>query len=338
MQPASAGAPGPGESSATGLSSSLIAASTTFAATAAWLEQGGVYAVANIRGGGEYGLFINHIKNIPQQSFVQQELYMLLCSMREDILTPNFAEKSQQKPLQLHEIEGYLEDPSSNRKIENQHLKNSLFSYRLRQKIKLQWLSPLQEKKLYQLLQVNIGETTTLQIKKYHQLLYKQRELIKEKPPETNFKKAVWEFTLDYFSYSFSSYFQLKSFIIYHTKSISNQYNLSYTQFLTTLIYCAESFFSSASSQLELLYVIKQLSQTSLFIKKSAKKEKHSTILEKIVNITREKGKITAEEILKQIHLLSKNQSSIEVIYLLIEELNTSKKVEPSTAKLMLCP
>ncbi len=281
-------------------------------------------------------LFINHIKNIPQQSFLQQELYMLLCSMREDILTPVFAEKSQQKNLQLHEIECYLEAPSSNRKIENQHLKNSLFSYRLRQKIKLQWLSPLQEKKLYQLLQVNIGETTTLQIKKYHQLLYKQRELIEEKPPETNFKKAVWEFTLDYFSYSFSSYFQLKSFIIYHTKAISNQYNLSYTQFLTTLIYCAESFFSSASSQLELLYVIKQLSQTSLFIKKPANKEKYSTILEKIVNITREKGKITAEEILKQIQLLSKNQSSIEVIYLLIEELNTSKKVEPSTAKLPL--
>jgi len=284
-------------------------------------------------------LFIDHIKNIQQQSFRQQELYMVLCSLRENTFITTSGKEKIIKPTQASELEFYAQNKLESDINKLQQLQGSFISKQLQKEIKRKWLSPLQEEKLYRLLQLSTGEANTQQLKEYHQLLYKQREFIEKKPPESNFKKAVWEFTIDYFSHSFSSHFQLKSFVIYHTKVISNQYNLSHTQFLDTLIYCTESFFSSTTSHLELFHIIKQLSLTSLFQEKSKKKGIPSPMLEKMVELTRKKRKITSEEILQQIHFLEKktnNLSTIELIYLLIEELETSKKVESSLRKLMI--
>ena len=284
-------------------------------------------------------LFINHIKNIQQPSFLQQELYMLLCRLSENTFIPILEKEKIVKTLQASDLELYFQKKLNGDINKLQQLQGDFISQELQKEIKRKWLSPLQEKKLYHLLQLSIGETKTQQLKKYHQLLYKQREFIKKKPLIPNFKKAVWEFTIDYFSQLFSSHFQLKSFVIYHTKAISSQYNLSHTQFLNTLIYCAESFFALTTSHLELFYIIKQLSVTSLFQEKPKEKGNLSPILKKVLELTRKKGTITSEEILQQIQLLAKttnNQSTIELIYLLMEKVETSKKMESSTRKSMV--
>lgn len=293
-------------------------------------------------------LLVSHIKSIKKKSFLQQELHILLYRLNEDLLPPVSTTEDSQKPLRLRDIELYFKSKLSRsnpskyfkEKSNLEKLQKGLFSFSLQKEIKKNWLAPIQEKKLYKLLQVSIGEVNTNHLRKFHQLLYKQRTLIHKKPFEPNFKKAVWEFTIDYFNYSFSFNFQLKNFIIYHTKAISNQYNLSYTQFLNSLVYCTETFLSSDTSSMELFYVIRQLSHTSLFEERPTRKDKLATLIENMIAITEKNGKITAEEIQKQTsslaHEITHDKTRIELIYLLIEELKKVTKGGAQAKSLIL--
>lgn len=279
-------------------------------------------------------LFINQIASIQKKSVLHQELYMLLYSIGEDSSRPVIQETLTDNPIQLIDLERYFNDEQDITSNDIHQVKRSLFSNLLRTEIKLKWLSPLQEEKLYRLLEENIGEIHTRQIKTYHQQLYKNKDIHNENVQESNFKKAVWEFTIDYFAHSFSSYFQLKTFIIYHTKALCSRYNLHYNQFLNTLIYVAKKFFQNGTSCIELFMVLHELSHSTVFIQKPRDNDNLLWVMEQLVVLVNQNSSITSEELEQYIFNLTKNHnhniSYLEIIHWLLEQLERYIPIEAS--------
>lgn len=186
-------------------------------------------------------LFLKGINEFNQQNQQGQELYSILQELNRDYRQKNVEQdktvhetKSEGKYLSIYEVEKMLTSERLSTSMIMQ-CRTWLVQTKNIELMKQRWLNPLKEKWLYRSVEIIVGRAGKEVVQGYHELLWKQQESITTETTTDHYKKAVWVFTLDFFAASFSSYFQARTFVEYHSRRIAQHFNVKRLRFLRSL-------------------------------------------------------------------------------------------------------
>lgn len=188
-------------------------------------------------------LFFQGIIQVKTQNHQQKELYAILTELKDDFLKEQSSKNKKDVEeevltveLTIQEVERILLYEELNQLLIEQ-LRHWLIKQENLELIKQHWLNPLKEKLLYASVEIIVGKEGHSLVRDYHELLWNRKTELKKEPTVNAYKEAVWRFTLDFFYKSFSSYFQAKVFVQYHSKKIAQHYNFNHQLFLGTLVF-----------------------------------------------------------------------------------------------------
>lgn len=198
----------------------------------------------NIRINDFIQLLLKGFQALKTQHHHRKELYSILVELNEDFQKRGEEQEESQltteerkiaTALTIDEVEKMLQSSSLNQVVVLQ-LKQWLLKRANIERVKQSWLNPLKEKLLYATVEIIVGTEGKNIIQGYHELLWQQNETVVAETPIATYKQAIWRFTLDFFYQSFSSYFQAKEFVRYHSRKVAQHFNLNPIVFLGSLI------------------------------------------------------------------------------------------------------
>jgi hypothetical protein len=120
------------------------------------------------------------------------------------------------------------------------------------------WVAPLREHVLDTVVTI-LAPTGTKFILIYHYEILKEYANQPTATSKESLKKAIWSFTLDYLTTSFSSTFQAREFVFSHTRKISNRNGIDYAVFLRSLLSSVRSLSENRVKYHQLLQILKAL-------------------------------------------------------------------------------
>ena len=148
---------------------------------------------------------------------------------------------------------------SKNTKKETKIIKQWLVNSKHQYLINKLWIETLNEpilKKIVTIL-VPIGFEYILE---YHENVFKFNTISSTKKSIHSLKKAVWSFTIQFLTTSFSSVFQAKAFVFYHSKKMSSYYGFNFSDFIENLMDSIRQISKSRIKYHELLVILKTIS------------------------------------------------------------------------------
>ncbi|WP_452223639.1 contractile injection system tape measure protein [Lacinutrix chionoecetis] len=158
---------------------------------------------------------------------------LILESVQDEIIINSSVKPEEKNDASIQEIEKLLLKSNST-KTELLTIKNWLVHKQNKPKIKHFWIATLKEKVLESALLVLLPKGAKV-ILEYHDEVIHTQKLIAVASSLSTIKKAVWLFTMEYALSRFSSFFQLKEFVKYHSSKFANHYAISYPLFLDAL-------------------------------------------------------------------------------------------------------
>ncbi len=235
----------------------------------------------NLSFGAFYSLFFEAIDQIDFYKKDQIRLLDILEELRLEMLGKRhkegirfFDEKDDDRNLTINEIEQLLKTKSS---FQRDHkLRAWLIEGEGIKRIKQHWLNPLKIQYLFEVSVILVGSKNKAFIYKYHEQLLKVNQQEEQQTNHNSFHRAIWSFTLDYFSQHFSSFFDARNFVRFHSRKLAHHFNLDEHRFLLKLLKSVMETRLSSSPQMAML------SQVLLEVKEEVLEQEHRTKREEI--------------------------------------------------------
>jgi hypothetical protein len=125
------------------------------------------------------------------------------------------------------------------------------------------WIDPLLENVLEMVIEI-LAPAGKKFILLYHRQILIENEAAPIITSKESLKRAIWLFTLDYLTTSFSSAFQAREFVLSHARRLSNRSGVDYAVFMESLLSGVRSLSESDAKYHELLMILKALSVNRL--------------------------------------------------------------------------
>lgn len=218
-------------------------------------------------------LFVQHY-NLSQQAFFsllyegvaqlkifnkdQVELFQILQELKETFWETNpEATETKEEDGEIRSIQDLEDCLRQNKGVKRkQQIKLWLLQSGGIEQLKKHWLNPLKTTLLYAVVEVLIGKQQREIAQAYHEQLWEYHQNTVEGGSKSSFQQAVWTFTLDYFNRSFSSYFEARLFVEYHSNKIASYYRIHARTFLESLLRTYHDFKRSHNRRSILLFQI----------------------------------------------------------------------------------